>query len=110
MPVPEKFENKPTLPDHLQFTWRAYWALSSDRHIGMAEGPIPWSAMDRYAIRYGIVNMDDFDFFTLLLKAMDTVYLEIRAKQMNKKAKGKIGTKSFDKPSDGESKEVLGMK
>ncbi len=110
MPAPAKLEKKPTLPDHLQFTWRAYWALSSDRHIGMAEGPIPWSAMDRYAIRYGIVSMDDFDFFTLLLKAMDTVYLEIRSKQMNKKAKGKIGTKSFDKPSDGESKEVLGMK
>lgn len=41
--------------------------------MGMSLGPIPWTAIDRYAIRYRI---DDFEDFEHMLSAMDAVYLE----------------------------------
>jgi hypothetical protein len=83
MPLPEKIANKPKLHIGLDIYWRAFWECSTDRGIGMAEGPIPWSVMDRWALRYGIEG-DDFDRFVLLLKAMDLAYIEERTKS-NKK-------------------------
>ena len=99
MPLPDKIANKPRLQVGLEIYWRAFWECSTDRDIGMAEGPIPWSAIDRWAFRHGI-DGDDFDRLVLLLKAMDSVYIEERTKshkkQMDKamKSKGPVGKKS----------------
>jgi hypothetical protein len=44
----------------------------------MAEGPIPFSAIDRYAARYGIDDADEFERFLNVIMAMDG---EFRAKR-----------------------------
>lgn len=59
--------------EHLQFEWRAFRALSSDRQVGMAAGPVLWSSIDRFAQRYN-VDGDDFDRFTAIIQAMDEAY------------------------------------
>lgn len=81
--LPDKILNKPRLLVGLDFYWRAFWECSTDRDIGMAEGPIPWSSMDRWALRHEIEG-DDFDRMVLILKAMDAAYIEHRTKSHKK--------------------------
>lgn len=61
---------------HLRFEWRAFADLSTDRPVGMGVRPIPWSCIDRYARRYGIDDLDDFEAFLSLMRAMDAVHLD----------------------------------
>lgn len=49
-------------------------------------GGIPWTAIDRYADRHEI---DDFDTFKTVLKALDGVYLEHVAEKMKAKSEKK---------------------
>jgi hypothetical protein len=60
--------------EHLLFEWLAFGELKTDRQIGMDLGPIPWSSIDRYASRYGVVG-DDFDRLCSLIRAMDHTFL-----------------------------------
>ena len=96
MPLPDTVANKPRLRVGLDIYWRAFWECSTNRDIGMAEGPIPWSVVDRWASRHGIEG-EDFDRLVLIIKAMDSVYIEERTKshkkQMDKamKTKGSVG-------------------
>jgi hypothetical protein len=57
----------------------SFWRLNGERQIGMGVGPIPFSAIDRYAQRYGITDLDRFDRFLLIIKALDSEYLRISA-------------------------------
>jgi hypothetical protein len=86
MPLPQKFIDKPKLTPGLEFYWRAFWELSTCRAIGMSEGPVPWTAMDRYALRYELEE-EDFDRFVLIMKGMDIVYIKIRDVQRAKASK-----------------------
>jgi hypothetical protein len=62
---------------HLQPDWDAFAALSTDRPMGMAHGPIPWTSIDRYAARYGIIK-DDFDRLAALIRSMDKAFLSYK--------------------------------
>ncbi|MGE0722824.1 MAG: hypothetical protein AB7O45_00540 [Alphaproteobacteria bacterium] len=53
----------------------------------MGTGPIPWTAIDRYAERNGITDPDDLEEFVELVTAMDHAYLEHAAKDAEQKAK-----------------------
>jgi len=70
LPVPA-LEKRPALMIGLDFYLRAYHELSYDRPIGMTLGPIPWSSVDRYAAKYGIVDLDDFSVFESHIRAME---------------------------------------
>jgi hypothetical protein len=51
--------------------------LHTDRPINLGgAGAIPFSAIDQYASRYGVVVLDEFDRFRDLLRAMDGEYLK----------------------------------
>jgi hypothetical protein len=81
---------RPEVSDHLGFVWSAFWELGSDRAIGFAAGPIPFTAIDAYAARYGIDDIDQFDRFRALIRAMECEradYQEERRKA-NEKAGG----------------------
>lgn len=79
---PKALENEPELPAHLDFYWRAFWSLHSDRPPGFGGVlPIPFSAFDRYASRYRIDDIDVFDRFVSLIQQMDRVYREWAAKR-----------------------------
>ena len=41
-------ENRPSLTGW-GWLWDAFWELNTCRSIGMAAGPIPWTAVQRYA-------------------------------------------------------------
>lgn len=69
------------MPPHLQFHYVAFWELSTDRQIGFGIGPLPWSAIDRYAGRFGIDDPDEFDRFKRLMRAMDRAFLGWRGEQ-----------------------------
>lgn len=84
MPLPDSILNKPILSYGLDFFWRAFWELSTDRDIGMSEGPIPWSSMDRWALRHEI-DGDEFNRFVLIMRAMDSAYIEYRTKDQKRK-------------------------
>ncbi len=99
MPIPDKIKNRPQLTSGLEFYWRAFTELSADRDIGMAEGHIPWTAMNQWALRHGIQG-DEFERFVSILRIVDTAYMEKRHSQ-HKKAIGKGGNKSFNKPKIG---------
>lgn len=57
----------------------AFWALNADRSLGMGgAGPISFLAIDAYARRYGIGtdDIDEFELFRTVIKALDSAYLE----------------------------------
>lgn len=62
----------PELPDEARFAYFAFNELATDRQVGMGRvGLIPFSALDRYADRYGIVDMDEFERFRMLIRAIE---------------------------------------
>lgn len=64
----------------MELYYTAFLELSTCRAIGMAAGPIPWTAMEAYADKLGLVE-DDFERFTVLVRALDSEYLEYQAKK-----------------------------
>lgn len=83
-------------PDEaLRFVWDAFWNLSTDRPVGFATGPIPWSAVDRYAGRHRLEGADSFQRFLDLIRSMDGAYLEHLEREREKARK--------DNPANGQS-------
>jgi len=97
LPIPEKFKNKPHLRPDLRFYWLAFLDLSSERTMGMSEGPIPWSRAVAYATWYGLSDEEVEDFW-FLVGRMDEAYLRKRAEeqqnrqQMASKSNGSSGS------------------
>jgi len=77
-------------PDEaLHFVWDAFWNLTTDRQVGFATGPIPWTAIDRYADRHQLHAVDSFERFHALIRAMDSTYLEHRERELENARKEK---------------------
>lgn len=64
--------------------YKAFMELSTCRAIGMMSGPIPWTAVNTYAVREGFTG-DDYEQFVLLVRMMDVVYLEYQVNEAKKK-------------------------
>lgn len=92
MPLPDRIKNKPEIIPGLEIYWKAFTELTADRSIGMGEGPIPWTAMNQWAIRHGFRG-DEFDRLIDIIREVDTAYMELRNKA-HKKAMGKPSTSS----------------
>lgn len=84
-PIPERILNAPQLEVGLEWYYEAFGKLTTCRSIGMGAGPIPWTAMNDYGIRYGLdgEEQDDFEY---LIGAMDDAYLKHAAAQQEKKS------------------------
>lgn len=80
-PVPPGYLDRPPVEPESAFVWEAFWELSSDRDSGFGEGDIPFRAIDRFAQRYGIDDLDEFDEFRSMIRGVDREYLKIRAEQ-----------------------------
>lgn len=76
--VPRALAERPVVHPHLEFEWRAFWALLSDRPAG-PHAAIPFSSIDRYAERYGIRGADEFERFRDLLAALTAALNEAAA-------------------------------
>jgi hypothetical protein len=70
-PIPEGLI-PPDLQDVEWAYWQSFWELSTDRHIGMTSGPIPWSSIYKYlSANPGA----DLGIFLPIIRAMDEAYL-----------------------------------
>lgn len=49
--------------------------------MGMGIGPVAWTAVDRYAERYGVDDPDEYDRFVRLMRAMDMAFLSWHAEK-----------------------------
>jgi hypothetical protein len=77
--IPRALLEKPEIPLHLGFVWRAFWDLNGDRAVGLGgAGPIPFTAIDRYAERFGIVGAEAFERFVLPIRGTDGEVLNVR--------------------------------
>jgi hypothetical protein len=82
--VPEIPEEAEPQPWH-DLYWSAWEALSSDRQYGAfgGESRVPFTALDRYARRYGITGQA-FDTFIRLFGEIDDEWLAWRAEKAKK--------------------------
>lgn len=67
-------------PEIGPFIWYfdCFRELSSCRSIGMAVGPIPFTAVVEYSRIYGV---EDFEEFLYLIRRMDDKFLELESKK-----------------------------
>jgi hypothetical protein len=81
--LPDDWERpaEPDFPEWAGWLWRAWQDLDGERVMipvgmgGMIPGRIPWSAVDRWAARHGVIG-SDFDFLARAITAMDRVLME----------------------------------
>lgn len=85
-PLPDHIQNAPELTQGLELFYNAFQDLSSCRTAGMSLGPIPWTAMDQYCVRYGINGEQRDDLFHHVEK-LDEAYREYVEKKAEKKSK-----------------------
>jgi hypothetical protein len=64
---PEELD-RPTLRPELSFYYNAFWILRSDRTL--ENGPIPFTAIDRFADRYGVCGTEAFERLRILVTRM----------------------------------------
>jgi hypothetical protein len=71
----------------------AFWKLSTCRQLGMGAGPIPWDAIDRWALRKGYdADQIEYDAFVYIIGKLDAEYLEHkRVEYEREQAKAKNG-------------------
>lgn len=77
-PLPAVIANAPELQEGLRFWYNAFLDLSADRPVGMGEGPIPWTSIERYAERWDL-DEDESDDLHHHIRSMDKTYLKYRA-------------------------------
>ena len=74
-PLPDVIANAPELLLGLDSYFEAFVELSTCRELGMSSGPIPWTAVDRYAERHGYRG-EGFVYLLQMIRAMDAAFLE----------------------------------
>lgn len=83
-PFPSKIADAPELRMGLIFIYEAFQELTSCRFLGMAEGPIPWTAVNTYCDVYG-VDFDHKQDFFYLIRALDNTYLRFQSQRQQKR-------------------------
>lgn len=78
-------EERPKVADDLFGIFSAFLTLSRGRNVTAfgSPAPISFESIDRYAVRLGIVSLDDFERFVEIVTALDACFLN---KQGEKKA------------------------
>jgi hypothetical protein len=95
---PEELD-PPTLRPDLSFYYGAFWILLSDRIT--ENGPIPFTAIDRFAERYGVRETESFDRLRILVTRMMKWYRPKEAaivKQMHENAMQEAQSRASEKP------------
>lgn len=88
MPLPDAIARAPQLQMGLELFYTAFMELSTCRSIGFGEGPIPWTATRDYCDEFALDGDQRLDMF-YHIAAMDTVYLQFRARKTAKAAPAK---------------------
>ena len=75
-PIPED-AIPPEIAAGYVYAYAVFQELSADRQIGMALGPIPFTAIDAYARRFGIDDLDEFEQLLDDVAMIDRLFLKI---------------------------------
>jgi hypothetical protein len=70
----------PELLEECRFVYAAFHELVNDRQVGFGLGPIPWSAIDAYARRYGLNDIDEFERFVALVRSAEQAHAQHQRK------------------------------
>lgn len=81
IPLPQSIREMPSLLEGNEFYYKAFNELHTCRN---QNGVIPWSDIDRYAVRYGLSDYDDFEYFSLVIQKVDDFYRDWQEKQREK--------------------------
>ena len=73
--LPEWYLNEPHVLTGEEFYLSAFEELGSTRHLGMAIGPIPWTAMMDYAAFHRL-SRENAIAFVRIIRIMDGEYLK----------------------------------
>lgn len=87
--IPQQLLDEPELHPGLGIYSKAFWELSTERQIGMGLGPIPHSAIVKYAHNYKMTDEQEGDL-EYLIRKMDSRYLELNENKaaLERKSKG----------------------
>lgn len=74
---------KPDLHDGLDWYLDAFWMLTGERPVGAfgGVGRIPFSAVDRWAARFGVEDLDAFERLHAMIEALDAEFIDFVARQ-----------------------------
>jgi hypothetical protein len=97
-PIPQVIVDAPELQFGLEWVYSAFGKLTTCRSVGMGIGPIPWTAINEFALRYGL-SEDDQDDFEFLIEQMDDAYV----KHMNEKSEKEKGIQAQRTPLRGQT-------
>lgn len=84
LPLPSRIKNAPQLIFGLALYLQAFNNLTYSRSYGFVPGPIPWSAIEDYCLKYGLdeEQAQDMHYY---IRVMDNAYLEYLDKKRDKK-------------------------
>jgi hypothetical protein len=77
--------DEPKLLPGMGIYYRAWWDLDTERQRGDFPGPIPWSAVRRYAISLGYRGSDR-DHFIRVIRRVDVMKLQKLAEEMKRES------------------------
>jgi hypothetical protein len=95
---PTFVQEKPELPSYWALYWEAYGDLTTTRKrypvtVGFSTiilpGNISWEAVNRWAIRHKINDPDEFDTLWVIIKMMDSSYLNYHDEKQQQALKSK---------------------
>ena len=66
----------PKLIEPLVFYYNMFWDLYRYRRVVAKNDFVPWEVLEKFASKYGIVELAEFNEFVELFRAMEVVYLE----------------------------------
>jgi len=82
-PLPDWFLEEPELLPGDTFYLEAFWELSTCRSFGNGMGPIPWTAIIEYGLRFGLDD-DMLAPFVTVIRAMDAEYVHWNSEEAKK--------------------------
>lgn len=75
-------KDAPSLGFGLEPLWEAFQRLTGERQLGWGvPGRVPWTAIDRYAERFGWHD-DQYLYFLEIIEQLDRAYLEYQAERL----------------------------
>lgn len=83
-PIPETVSDRPEIRPDLEIYWEAYMDLNGTRASGFGLGPIPWTALDRFAARHGLDDPEEFQNLKEIVWLVDKEYLTWHEDQKKK--------------------------
>lgn len=70
----------------MEFYYTAFLDLCTCRDVGMGLGPIPWTAVAAYAAYHAV---EDFDTFSIIIKKLDSAFLQWQDERRKKDQKNR---------------------